>query len=91
LNDDLLALNINNCISIKKCEGVGDGEERLRIGDFMNLPTCKRDSKKWPSTESVRSGFKIGSQVILRRREGSMVKLYVSEILNAKCVAWNRA
>jgi len=41
--------------------------------------------------ESVQPGFKIGSQVILRRREGMMVELYVFEILIAKCVTWNKA
>jgi hypothetical protein len=36
--------------------------------------------------ESGRSGFKIGLQGILRRGEGPTVKLYVSEVLSAKCV-----
>jgi hypothetical protein len=41
--------------------------------------------------ESGRSGFKIGSQGILRRGEVSTVKLYVLEILSEKCVTRKRA
>ena len=57
----------------------------------MNPPTRERDSKKWPSMESGRLGFKIGSQVILRRREETIVKVYVSKLFIGKCVTQNMA
>jgi hypothetical protein len=47
--------------------------------------------KEWLSMESDHSGFKIGSQGILKRGEGPMVKLYVLKLLSAKCVTKKRA
>ena len=43
------------------------------------------------SEHGILTGLKIGPQVLLRRREGPMVKLYVSQLLIAKCVTRNKA
>ena len=61
-----------------------------RFREPSNLTIHERDSKKWPSMESDRTGFKIGWQGFLRRHEASTVKLYVSEILSEKCITWKR-
>jgi hypothetical protein len=42
MHNELLPLNLNNCIFRKKCEGGGDGEERLRIRYFVKAPTGRR-------------------------------------------------
>jgi len=42
VHNDLLPLNLTNCILRKNCEGGGDGEEQLRIGDFMKSPIEQR-------------------------------------------------
>jgi len=44
VRNELLPLNLTNCIFRKKYEGGGDGdgEERLTIRDFMKLPTGRR-------------------------------------------------
>jgi hypothetical protein len=40
--NELLSLKLTNCIFRKKCEGGSDGEERLRIRDFLKAPTSRR-------------------------------------------------
>jgi hypothetical protein len=52
MHDELLALNITNFILGKWCEGGGHGEQRLRIGDFMNPPT-RRSTKEIPRNGQV--------------------------------------
>jgi hypothetical protein len=55
---NILALKINNCISRNKYEGSGDGELRPSIVHFVHPPTHETDSKKFPSMESDRAGYK---------------------------------